>query len=429
MNFETKIPVDHLIISDLHLADGQNPSSKSWSRYEQFFYDTVFAQFLEHQIAEARRVNKRIHLLLLGDIFDFAHTPGLSSIAHKRSVLNQGTARIKLEKIFAGHVQFFAALGSFISAGHPISILPGNHDAALVLTDIQGRLLELVGQYSPSQNPADLIHFYPWFYYLPGVLYAEHGQQYHDINAFTTMLKPYSPWTPTEIELTLGGCLDESLIELVFQVSPQPEIRGSVLGTLLRTYFNQPRSLFASRRILWHFISTTLRILATRSSPATRSRRRTYWKETLPVFAEQTGFSSNTLETLDRLSQVSNWNLFQRILKTTTSRGSHSPKEHYLFLAAQRIYTHLQVESKNVPFYVFGHSHQHRRIRLFDQPDTGGEFLNTGSWAAPPFISPEAARERRSFPFVQISQPVDGRKPQAKLLTWDATQGTVEPVG
>jgi len=45
---ENKIAVNHLIISDLHLADGQDPSTKSWSRYEQFFYDTIFAEFLAH---------------------------------------------------------------------------------------------------------------------------------------------------------------------------------------------------------------------------------------------------------------------------------------------------------------------------------------------------------------------------------------------
>ena len=39
MTIENSISVDYLMISDLHLADGQNLSTKSWSRYEQFFYD------------------------------------------------------------------------------------------------------------------------------------------------------------------------------------------------------------------------------------------------------------------------------------------------------------------------------------------------------------------------------------------------------
>ena len=70
---------------------------------------------------------------------------------------------------------------------------------------VRGRLREhLVGD-APDPAVAARVEVLPWFLHIPGVVYAEHGSQYHDLNAFPTLLAPW--WTGAEVEHPIGSLL------------------------------------------------------------------------------------------------------------------------------------------------------------------------------------------------------------------------------
>jgi len=426
MSSENNLQIKHILLSDLHLADGQDPSSKNWGMFEQFFFDHVFDNFVNYLILEAQRLNHQVNLVLLGDVFDFLHTPGGSEHGHEKIELTESDALIRLEKINTGHSQFFKALGRLISTDHKISILPGNHDAALLWPAVQEKLSKLIFLHSSPGCPDPPFTFYPWFFYLPGVIYAEHGQQYHNINAFTTLLKPFSSQPSSEIEETLGACLDRRQMELSYSHSSENEFYSDRSDYPLRAYLKLAK-LLGSLPIQWRFVKRLVSLLWMRTSQDTITRRMNYLKETLPEFAQQTSLPSTTLESIDRLSQVSNIKILQQILYRRIIYTPASSKDHYLYHAVEAISELLKRVNRGVPYYVFGHSHLHQQIPLGNDPDNKEFFLNTGSWAMPLFTPPAVSKKRIKFPYVSINQIPGGLPPEAKLMIWNENRQQAEP--
>jgi hypothetical protein len=95
-----------------------------------------------------------------------------------------GSAEAALAGIAAAHPSPLAALGAYAGAGNPVAIVPGNHESELLDPYLQRRFGELVSELAGRNGGAPSLSFHPWFFLLPGVVYAEHGSQYHAINAF-----------------------------------------------------------------------------------------------------------------------------------------------------------------------------------------------------------------------------------------------------
>jgi len=89
----------------------------------------------------------------------------------------------KLDRIATGHRRVFASLGEFAASDSRVVVVPGNHDLELIRPSTQARFCELVDEACGQPGAATRIEFQPWIYYVPGVLYAEHGSQYHDAGA------------------------------------------------------------------------------------------------------------------------------------------------------------------------------------------------------------------------------------------------------
>lgn len=56
------------------MSEGRDEHDRP-SRYEAFWQDDVFADFLEFMAQRAERTGEACTLLLLGDFLDFLHTP------------------------------------------------------------------------------------------------------------------------------------------------------------------------------------------------------------------------------------------------------------------------------------------------------------------------------------------------------------------
>ncbi len=392
-------PSEHLvIISDLHLASGSDPHTHQLNRQEDFFSDEAFAHLIDDLLRRAAEEHITWRLLLLGDVFDFLHVPAPSDQPLAEAAL------AKLDQITAGHSTFFEALGRFTAAGFLIDILPGNHDIELLFPPVQRHLIDLL-----TPQAASSIRFFPWIYHLPGLLYAEHGQQYHDLNTFPLLLGLAQQQPYTSKNLPVGSHFDHYLYALLGHLVPEAECIKPPLTVLRRAIRTHPMGFLTAVRLHLDFINVLVRSFF---RPMTDDER------LLEPYAAEIGLDRSTLAALTRLSSASGQTILRRLLLKTLRR--HQPGD-YLLHAAQNIHTLLKGANLQTRYYVFGHTHTAGQIPL--SPDGTAWYLNSGTWTTlPPNACPSPAAPQ-PLTYVEVSGDT------ARLWSWDDTAGprSVEP--
>jgi UDP-2,3-diacylglucosamine pyrophosphatase LpxH len=319
-----------VVVSDLHMAAGER---------DPFQRDEEFAAFVEAQRERRDAAGRPVRLLVLGDLFDFPATPDHDG--GWPDGCEAGALR-RLERIAAAHERVLEALASFAAAAGPIDVIAGNHDAELVHPRVRARLRELLG------GPETLV-FHPWFMHVPGVLYAEHGHQHHDINAFTTPLTPWRPDAPGELDLPPGSLL-------AYREGTEgaaPGLRGRVARgtTLVRG---------AGRR---------------RGDPALLQA---YRDGPLRRFAADVGLDHALVCAIDAATPRGPVALAARLARRATSDGRRPASSAYR--AALRVHRALDAAGGAVASYVFGHSHVAERRPLL-QGARAPLYLNAGTWS------------------------------------------------
>lgn len=145
----------------------------------------------------------------------------------------------KLTSIYLGHPLFFRALAWFVSRGHRLVFVRGNHDLELFWPLVQERVREFIArEYVAHEGklPPDFrerIDFRPgWFHYRPGLFFAEHGAQYEPLDSCVNPIRPLLPKTPWLLNLPVGSlgvlCFHNAL-EAAF---PEWENRGETVALL-----------------------------------------------------------------------------------------------------------------------------------------------------------------------------------------------------
>jgi UDP-2,3-diacylglucosamine pyrophosphatase LpxH len=219
---------DLLIVSDLHLSEGRNPQTGAISPLEDFLFDEEFARFLRYQIKAGRNAGRRWHLIINGDFIDFLQVVSTDITEEFREYLGAASAGealsrlrfdrsrpgygfscgpketvCKLWKVMDGHALFFESLAGFLAEGHRLSVTKGNHDAEWFFAEVQGafvpKLRRIYAASLKHETTATAHHvlerfdatcadggvqFLDWFYYEPGSLWVEHGNQYDEVNCF-----------------------------------------------------------------------------------------------------------------------------------------------------------------------------------------------------------------------------------------------------
>lgn len=419
---------DLIILSDLHLSSGPYLASGLPDPLEQFADDQAFAHFLEYLIDQHSQENQAGRLLFLGDFLDFLHARVKSP--QKKDVLDidssEATAHQKLEMIFAGHPVFFEALGHLAATGFQIDLVPGNHDIDLMRPAIQSHFIDLLCKVGRQANIASNVHFFSWIYKIPGLLYAEHGNQYHDLNSFPTLLSPYHHSYPDALELPLGSYFDTYIHHMLVKVGTSDQGIQSPIRYLARKFFKHPANLIrAFPDIIW-FARRAFTVVAYRASPGCASRRKAYQTEMLTDYAAELDMAVKTVMSLDRLSAAPNTRMLVRLIRGVLWPSGQSSQVGYLFQAAKSIGKILQSDGVPVPFYVFGHSHQATKLPLPTSDGSAAWFLNSGTWSKAPFSS--AVRTRNTFPFIQIVKEQNAQGPTARLLQWNESFKLVEPL-
>lgn len=212
---------NYLVISDLHLRGGHSDSTAGL-----YHFDEEFADFLRYYRLN-RRQERPWRLVIAGDFVEFLYITDLpdsndpllrgASFSPSEHRYGAGTeapkARWKLDRILrTGHPQLLLALARFLAEGNHIVILRGNHDTEMVWPEVQAHFRRLLSEHHPAdvgfmamkQAVAERLCFAPWFWYVPGRLYVEHGCQYDPFCAFEYFLYPVVPAHPERIENSIS---------------------------------------------------------------------------------------------------------------------------------------------------------------------------------------------------------------------------------
>jgi len=461
------------VLSDIHLGsdivDGSSlrPPARSKS------VDDDLCALLVHY-RDARADTGPWHLVINGDFIDFI---GMSIGVAGASLSTDPTAEekahglgtaedhacAKLARVAVRHEAVFAALGSFVAAGHHLTIVHGNHDREFHWQKVRDDLRSLLARAGEANAEAASalaarIRFSPWFFWQDGVAYIEHGAQYDTYCATEHVMTPVSPVDRQRLSPGFSDVLLRFVVHRTRGLRPHGHdrmglvdyvslalslgVRGAV--DLATRFVRAIVELFRLRRIALGegardlraeherrvaLLSEAMRIGLDRlmalgqlqAQPVTRSIRGilasvlldrlalgvvcTFLLLTLAVLGFRGGHLGWGI-----IPVLPAWWLVHRYLR----RSRHVDPEDELAARAGPL-------SRLFPaaFVVMGHTHVPKRMVLGDGTST---YINTGSWSEEEGIradSPIAYRAARTHLVIRVQ---DGC-PAGELLTWHSSEG------
>lgn len=203
-----------IVLSDVHLGSDLNGGGAR--RSANIDHDLV--RLLRHYRAQ-RPSGDRWRLVVAGDFIDFIgmtipadgaelQTPPTDEEREHGLGSAEDHALVKLRLVAARHGEVFEALAAFVEAGHAITFVHGNHDVELHWQAVRDELREtLFGFAKAGTDRATFeqrVEHAPWFYYVGGLVYVEHGHQYDPFCAVDHIMVPVSPLHPRR--LAQGFC-------------------------------------------------------------------------------------------------------------------------------------------------------------------------------------------------------------------------------
>ncbi|MCJ8278169.1 MAG: metallophosphoesterase, partial [Bdellovibrionales bacterium] len=194
----TKAPYT-AIVSDLHLCEEEpvHPKYPLWKKYKtaEFFFDKEFREFLEY--IDEKAGEEKIELIMNGDTFDFdsmTYLPEepryrISWLEKKRGLEPEEEKSVdKMRVILEDHPEWCDAVHWFISQGHRIVFVVGNHDLELHWKSVQ---IELLNGLKLSTEERTRVRFVEWFYISNQDTLVEHGNQYDPYCLCDVPVNPY----------------------------------------------------------------------------------------------------------------------------------------------------------------------------------------------------------------------------------------------
>ena len=209
----------------------------------------------------------------------------------------------KTRAIAARHPMVFAALMRFISAGHELVVVRGNHDIELHWRVAQRALIEAIVGHAPAHEHealASRIQICPWFFAVDGLLYVEHGHEFDAMCSYGEPLLPTCVRDPRRIRSTPFSVLLRQVARPTRGVSSAAYdyVGMGAYMTLLQNFWG-----WGSAQIAVRYARASHRLLSecfARAVDGGRARmRRT--RALLRSFARKTGVSEAQLEQLRAL--------------------------------------------------------------------------------------------------------------------------------
>jgi UDP-2,3-diacylglucosamine pyrophosphatase LpxH len=481
---------DLIVISDLHLGRGKNRETGRYYELEAFFYDEDFRGFCEYLCEESERTGRPFRLILNGDTFDLLRLDRVplpedseETATAFAPVLTPSRAAAETARVFEGHPQFLRGLAHVLGEGHPITMLPGNHDIEVQWEPVRDAIREGIRECFDDPEAADkaleLLDFRPWFYHEPGRIWVEHGCQYDPENAFRYPLRGGLVSLPdavheAELDNPLGNFFQRYLYNAFGHITfivPSTRANGRYLKWLA---VNQPQLLLRIFQSHWRFWWQVLRRVASYPSRQ-RNRIAENHERELTELAHSSGLGK-TLYKIDELKAFRT-DLFQAIrgfglqfVKVVLSAmlvgslvlglwfaGYHGINQLQLGLMGKAflflmfgfvfllsafgtvLYLVLRTNAAvppnpmrkaaaeisrlvDVPIVTFGHTHDEVLWKTSHTETAEAWYYNTGTWIAVFTHDVLLPRERVQFTFLRV------RDKQAELLHWSPGREAPMPV-
>jgi UDP-2,3-diacylglucosamine pyrophosphatase LpxH len=384
-------PRDVLIVSDLHLGiahEANGPADPAAN---------ALLRLVRWKIESSVRSARRWRLLLLGDVFDFA---GAADASVRSGARGEIEAVAAFRRLVADHPALVEAIDEALAADVPVAIVAGNHDVEWSWPVIQHELRQRV-----ASRPG--LTFHPWIFYLPAVLYAEHGNQHHDINALPRPMRPYHDGIAT---VHVGAALDDYLAGVGRTVAG---VGPAGIGEWLRTMRRHPS--LAIRAVPNHvaLLRRVIGDLVRLAGRAERRERQRYRDVVLPSASTAIGLPVEVLAKLDAIGTVHPATMVRRLARVAASRPQ-GRGTRFVHRGAHRVHNVLSAHGLGLPVYAFGHTHVAERVRLSTSPDAW--YVNSGSWGA--------GTGGRTIAEVRVEP--DGTV-TCELLVWDDRRGATQP--
>lgn len=122
----------------------------------------------------------------------------------------------KLRAVVKRHARVFEKLAEFVAAGHSLALVRGNHDVEFhwqaARDAFRHAIVERLPASADAPKAAERIEFYPWFYYVKGLLYVEHGHQFDAMCSQHFQLAPVSPRDPDVISTSFSDILLRTVV-------------------------------------------------------------------------------------------------------------------------------------------------------------------------------------------------------------------------
>jgi UDP-2,3-diacylglucosamine pyrophosphatase LpxH len=176
-----------IFISDTHFGVGK--VNGHWHNFEDARWAPEFAAFLE----KMNRMGKgKSDLILNGDTFELWQSldpNDCTVLVNKDLGCTEDGALKRLQRVIQFHQPELTSIGNFAKSGdNTVTIVPGNHDAALLFPKVAQTVLAAINA------PADRVHVATEGDWLSpdGLIYAEHGQQIgKEVNKFDHWPQPF----------------------------------------------------------------------------------------------------------------------------------------------------------------------------------------------------------------------------------------------
>ncbi|MCW2765196.1 MAG: hypothetical protein JWO11_1155 [Nocardioides sp.] len=343
-------------VSDLHLNG--DPGSRD--------VDGALPRFLANVVGAS--TSGRRNLVLLGDTFDL------------QGPVRQSTAAVaeRLMCLADAHAGILDALATCVRSGIVLHVVGGNHDIELTRPAATALFTTLLGL--EVGHPG--VRFSPWVVHEPGIFYAEHGNQHHDLNRMPTVLSVRERGDGQE-ELPVPP------LGAASRASPRCSGEGAAAVRLARSLRSTQRH--------------------------ERMAQTSWYQGLLDREAAGLGLSNQALADLAAMSRFGAARALAAIARRTVERrvGVERPGT-YLAPRAAAIHRILTRHGLPAAAYVFGHNHRAERLDLPDAP--AAVYLNAGTWCTEVRGRGPDQVDRQLFPFVRIAATPGGV--DADLLFW-----------
>jgi UDP-2,3-diacylglucosamine pyrophosphatase LpxH len=457
-----------LVLSDVHLGSDLNDLTLPEERIHRAVdIDADFVRLLAHY-QRTPAPDGRWRLVVAGDFVDFIGITLRTSGESLATPLNEEEesyglgnaedhARIKLRRVAARHEDVFSALAAFVGAGNARTFVHGNHDLEFHWPGVQAEMRALLLARATVQgiDTASFdarVTFNPWFFFVDGVAYIEHGHQYDEYCSTEHLMAPLSPLDPRRIARgfcdvllrrvvrpTRGllehghetmGIVDYLAFGARLGLKGMLQLGARFFGAVVelfrlrRQHFAEARTALKEeheRRVALLAEATRIGVDRLRSlaalqvPPVTRSIRGILASVLLDrlalglfcslamivagILAAQRGHAA----WLVPMSIVVGWGLAHRAL---TRARSIDPREVLADRAA-----HL-AKLFPVAFVVMGHTHVPQQVAV----STAAQYINVGGWAEE---EPPAGMPRARAPRTHLVIHRGEAGPVANLLEWD----------